>query len=81
VIAHRLSTVVHADQIVVLDAGIIVECGTHESLLEQNGRYAALWQAQQHGRSADDNQGSCERFGEPPSLAEPWNEERMGVHN
>ena len=47
VIAHRLSTVVHADEIVVLDHGSIVERGTHSSLLEQNGRYAALWRAQQ----------------------------------
>jgi ABC-type transport system involved in Fe-S cluster assembly fused permease/ATPase subunit len=47
VIAHRLSTVVHADQIVVLDAGAVVEQGTHESLLEAKGRYAALWHAQQ----------------------------------
>jgi ABC-type transport system involved in Fe-S cluster assembly fused permease/ATPase subunit len=48
VIAHRLSTVVYADHIVVLDAGVIVEHGTHEALLEKNGRYAALWHAQQH---------------------------------
>lgn len=47
VIAHRLSTVVYADHIVVLDAGVIVEDGTHEALLEKNGRYAALWHAQQ----------------------------------
>jgi ATP-binding cassette subfamily B protein len=48
VIAHRLSTVVHADEIVVLDHGVIVERGTHSSLLEQqHGRYAALWRAQQ----------------------------------
>jgi ATP-binding cassette subfamily B protein len=49
VIAHRLSTVVHADEIVVLERGIIVERGTHASLLRQNGRYALLWEAQQHG--------------------------------
>ena len=49
VIAHRLSTVVHADEIVVLGGGAIVERGTHASLLRQNGRYAALWQAQQQG--------------------------------
>lgn len=47
IIAHRLSTVVHADEIVVLDAGRIAERGTHSSLLEQNGRYAALWRTQQ----------------------------------
>jgi ATP-binding cassette subfamily B protein len=49
VIAHRLSAVAHADEIVVLDAGEMVERGTHESLLREQGRYAALWHAQQHG--------------------------------
>ncbi|SCF13300.1 ABC transporter ATP-binding protein [Micromonospora chokoriensis] len=41
-IAHRLSTVRDADQIAVLDHGRIVEAGTHDSLLDRNGRYAAL---------------------------------------
>jgi len=41
VIAHRLSTVRHADRIVVLDAGHLVEEGTHEELMERNGLYAA----------------------------------------
>ena len=41
-IAHRLSTVRDADQIVVLDAGRIVERGTHDELLERGGHYAAL---------------------------------------
>jgi ATP-binding cassette subfamily B protein len=50
VIAHRLSTVVHADEIVVIGDGTIIERGTHASLLRQNGRYAALWSTQQHGR-------------------------------
>jgi ATP-binding cassette subfamily B protein len=41
VIAHRLSTVRHADRIVVLDAGHLMEEGTHEELMERNGLYAA----------------------------------------
>ncbi|BBX15393.1 iron ABC transporter permease [Mycolicibacterium duvalii] len=43
VIAHRLHTVTHADQIVVLDHGRIAEIGTHEDLLARGGRYRALW--------------------------------------
>ncbi|WP_261163191.1 ABCB family ABC transporter ATP-binding protein/permease [Serratia grimesii] len=46
VIAHRLSTVVDADEIIVLEAGEIVERGRHEALLASNGRYAAMWQNQ-----------------------------------
>ena len=52
VIAHRLSTVVHADEIVVLEGGTIVERGSHSALLRQSGKYAALWQAQQQGTVA-----------------------------
>ena len=46
VIAHRLSTVRHADRIVVMDAGRIVEQGRHETLLERDGIYANLWRVQ-----------------------------------
>ncbi|MEC7259223.1 MAG: ATP-binding cassette domain-containing protein, partial [Pseudomonadota bacterium] len=45
-IAHRLSTVAEADQIVVLDQGTIVETGTHDDLLARGGRYAQLWSRQ-----------------------------------
>lgn len=47
-IAHRLSTVVNADNIIVLDHGTIAEQGTHQELLERNGLYAQLWQKQAH---------------------------------
>ncbi|MHC4392370.1 MAG: ABC transporter ATP-binding protein, partial [Planctomycetota bacterium] len=46
VIAHRLSTVVHADRIVVLEAGRLIEQGRHAELLAVDGLYAALWRVQ-----------------------------------
>jgi ABC-type transport system involved in Fe-S cluster assembly fused permease/ATPase subunit len=46
-IAHRLSTVAHADEIIVIDNGCIVETGTHSELLMAGGAYSRLWQAQQ----------------------------------
>ena len=46
IIAHRLSTVIHADRLIVLDAGRIVEMGTHQELLDKNGLYASLFAAQ-----------------------------------
>ena len=47
VIAHRLPTIMAADQILVLDEGCLVESGTHAQLLARNGRYAGFWHDRQ----------------------------------
>ncbi|MEM9047544.1 MAG: ABC transporter ATP-binding protein/permease [Pseudomonadota bacterium] len=52
-IAHRLSTVVDSDRIVVLEAGEVVEAGRHEALLARNGRYARMWSSQQAEREEE----------------------------
>lgn len=49
IIAHRLSTLLHMDRILVFDHGMIVEDGKHNKLLMQNGRYKELWDAQING--------------------------------
>jgi ATP-binding cassette subfamily B protein len=54
VIAHRLSTVVDAHEIVVLDQGRVVERGAHAELLARDGRYAQMWRLQQSARDADE---------------------------
>ena len=53
-IAHRLSTIARMDRLVVMDAGHIVEQGTHHALLALGGHYAKLWQRQSGGFLADD---------------------------
>jgi len=52
VVAHRLSTITAADQILVMDRGAVAERGTHEELLAQGGRYAALYEAGFHEAEA-----------------------------
>ncbi len=54
VIAHRLSTVVDAHQIIVLEAGRVVESGPHAELMAANGRYAQMWRLQQSGQDEGD---------------------------
>jgi ATP-binding cassette subfamily B protein len=58
VIAHRLSTVVEADQIVVLDQGRVAERGTHAQLLRSNGLYADMWTRQQSEREEEEAQAA-----------------------
>lgn len=54
VIAHRLSTVVNADQIIVLEAGEIAERGTHSELLANGGLYASMWARQREADEAEE---------------------------
>ena len=53
VIAHRLSTVMGADEILVMDAGNIIERGNHAALVAMNGHYAAMWRLQQQTTEVD----------------------------
>ncbi len=70
VIAHRLSTVVNADEILVLDRGRIVERGDHASLLERGGTYAALWSRQREADAAREVLDQSEED-DPAEAAEP----------
>src|SRR5262249_46831139 len=54
VIAHRLSTVIGADEILVLEEGRAVERGRHGELLARGGRYAAMWARQQEAAASED---------------------------
>ena len=52
-VAHRFSTVVNADEIILLEAGEIKERGTHKKLLAEAGRYASLYQLQTQRKTED----------------------------
>jgi ATP-binding cassette subfamily B protein len=76
VIAHRLSTVIGADEIIVLDQGRIVERGTHAQLLAMSGLYASMWNRQREAEEARerlaliaDETGAPNR--EPPAVDDP----------
>jgi ATP-binding cassette subfamily B protein len=63
-IAHRLSTVMHADEILVLDAGRIVERGSHAALLARDGHYAQMWRLQQQAQQAAAEAAAAEQAAE-----------------
>ncbi|MCD7955690.1 MAG: ATP-binding cassette domain-containing protein [Lachnospiraceae bacterium] len=77
-ISHRLANVTDSDCIYVMDAGVVVESGTHEALLAQNGSYAALWKAQQslenYGNASSEGRGFSparkERFSNESTMCE-----------
>jgi subfamily B ATP-binding cassette protein MsbA len=58
VIAHRLSTVEHADRIVVMEGGRIIEQGQHHELLQQQGAYAAMFKLNVLGTQPTDQSGT-----------------------
>jgi ATP-binding cassette subfamily B multidrug efflux pump len=74
-IAHRLSTIAAMDRLVVLDAGRIVEDGTHGELLARGGHYAALWQRQSGGFLGDG------ALGEGPGVVPNRSSGPRGLHD
>lgn len=55
IVAHRLSTIIHSDEILVLKDGVIVERGHHDTLLQQQGVYADMWSQQLKNSDAESN--------------------------
>jgi ATP-binding cassette subfamily B protein len=71
VIAHRLSTVVGADEIIVLDNGVIAERGSHHELLRHGGLYASLWNRQREAEAAREKLALVADDGSAPNRVPP----------
>lgn len=54
-VAHRLSTIIDSDTILVLSGGVVAERGTHEELIEMDGIYGSMWKAQNNGVGSESN--------------------------
>ncbi len=73
IITHRFTTAMHADVIHVMHDGKIIESGTHEELLEQDGHYAKSWKAQvEHGWRASSQDGEHNPVSPPTSTETPF---------
>ncbi|KAF3762503.1 hypothetical protein M406DRAFT_226034, partial [Cryphonectria parasitica EP155] len=70
IVAHRLSTIVSADRILVVSDGEIIEDGTHESLISAGGRYAELWTKQIFAKPKDEDGGSTGNGQNPKARVE-----------
>jgi ATP-binding cassette subfamily B protein len=71
IVAQRLSTVMHADQIIMLENGRIVEQGTHEELVRLGGRYANLWRLQTDQEAPEEDVRGIGRSDDDVIPAEP----------
>ena len=70
IVAHRLSTIIHADEILVLKEGVICERGRHEALLSQGGIYADMWNQQLQNLDAENNRSEPKVNGEKSKVVE-----------
>ncbi|KAM4626385.1 ATP-binding cassette sub-family B member 6 [Discoglossus pictus] len=79
VVAHRLSTIINADQIMVLKDGQIAERGRHDELLEKGGLYAGMWQKQQSSSESDSDSEIKDRSSEKLQPPKPTHRKGHGV--
>jgi ATP-binding cassette subfamily B protein/subfamily B ATP-binding cassette protein MsbA len=79
IIAHRLSTVIHADTIVVMDRGSIIEQGSHEALMALGGRYARMVDRQRREREPEVGEEDAEDSSEDLRAGKTWGDDSEGA--